>query len=99
MNRGEAMFSTHDRAARRLRHSSRRSSQRRALFLENLEERRLLATLTITGTAGNDAISAYVASGLLNISVNGSSFSLPSNLIDRLQVNALGGDDAIKIDS
>src|SRR5262245_29435878 len=91
------MFTHRDRTARRPYRHSRRTL-RRGLRLERLEDRSLLATLTVTGTAGNDAISAWVAGDLLNVSVNGATFSVPSSAFDRIHVLGVGGDDRIKMD-
>ena len=68
------------------------------MFLEQLEERRVLATLTVTGTAGNDAISAWVAGDQLTFNVNGATFSVPSGSFDHIRVLGLAGNDSIKID-
>src|SRR6185295_18257414 len=61
--------------------------------------RSLLATLTVTGTANSDAISAWVAGDLLNVNVNGATFSVPSSVFDRIRVLGVGGDDRIKLDT
>ena len=93
------MFNHHDRGARRFNGISRREFLGRNLRLERLEERSLLATLTVTGTAGNDAISAWVSGSDLNVNVNGATFTVPSSAFDRIRVLGVGGDDRIKLDS
>jgi Ca2+-binding RTX toxin-like protein len=71
----------------------------RGLFHERLEDRRVLATLTVTGTAGNDSISAWVAGDQLNVNVNGAVFSVPSSAFDHIKVLGVAGDDRIKMDT
>ena len=92
------MYLSSDRAARRRSRKSSRSLYRRALFLENLEARRVLATLTVAGTAGNDMISALVDGDQLVVNVNGATFSVPNASIDHIRVLGLAGNDSIKID-
>jgi len=77
----------------------RAAGSARRLFLEGLEGRRLLATLTVTGTADNDTILASVAGGLLTINVNGAAFSVPSSAFDRINVFGGAGHDSIRIDA
>src|SRR5687767_1290281 len=91
------MFTHHDRTARRPNRVPRRLLWR-GLRLERLEDRSLLATLTVTGTPGNDAITAWVAGDLLNVSVNGATFSVPNSAFDRIHVLGVGGNDRIKMD-
>src|SRR5262245_19718717 len=93
------MFWHHARTARTSRSFAHRGTIARRLFLEGLENRRLLATLTVTGTAGNDAISAWVAGDLLNVNVNGATFSVPNSAFDRIRILGVGGDDRIKLDT
>src|SRR5262245_43327920 len=71
----------------------------RALFLEALERRQLLATLTVTGTPSDDTILASVTGDLLTISVNGATFSVPSSAFERINVFAGAGHDVIRIDA
>src|SRR5262245_52784488 len=92
------MFLTCDRPARRRLGNSFDKACRRRLFLEDLEQRRLLATLTVMGTADNDAISAYVQGDQLTVNVNGATFSVPNSSIDNIRVLGLAGNDTIKID-
>src|SRR5262245_48394023 len=93
------MFPIYARGARRTSRSRVVRSTRRWLRLESLEGRRLLATLTVTGTAGNDAIAAWVTGDLLNVSVNGAVFSVPNSAFDHIRVLGIGGDDRIKLDT
>ena len=72
---------------------------RRRLFLEPLESRQLLATLTVTGTAAADVIQIFRVDDLLTVDVNGATFSVPYGSIDHIVVRGEAGDDVIKVDA
>src|SRR5262245_6789306 len=74
-------------------------ARRRALFLEGLEGRELLAALTVTGTPYDDVILASVSGDLLTVSVNGATFSVPSSAFDRINVFGGAGNDSVRIDA
>lgn len=77
---------------------------RRRLSLEFLEHRRVLATLfdagvlSVEGTAGDDHILAYVEDDLLKVEVNGATFAISNDSVERIHVYAGGGNDSVRID-
>ena len=82
--------------------TTRRRSSRVPAAIEPLECRRLLTTLTINGTKGNDLI-------FVDVTDNGNTFvwttdnfatqgSFPTAFVDQLNINGLDGNDIIRLE-
>src|SRR5207237_1318113 len=67
--------------------------------IEPLEIRRLFATLVVNGSNNADTITLDVDANFINADVNGFNVPQPVGLWDAIQINGLGGDDIILINS
>ncbi len=83
-------------ASRKRRLPSRRVAR---CALEALEGRRLLTTMTVTGTAGADTIGLTVSGGGVAAVVNGTPTVQPDLTVTDVTINGVGGNDTIVIHS
>jgi hypothetical protein len=77
-------------------HRRRRSDRP---WIESCEARRLLAVVTVTGTANNDFVIVSVSGLNLLVTLNGAPTSYPLATTDSLVINAGAGADAVEIAS
>jgi Ca2+-binding RTX toxin-like protein len=91
----------------RMRHIPRRDRAIASAVIETLEQRRMLASssitsglLTVTGDTTGDNISIQVSSGTLTVTDSGNNIGTysPSSQVTSILVNADTGDDSILID-
>ena len=83
-----------------------RKPQRRRLFFEGLEERRVLdasallslsGTVSIEGTEDADRIVGFVRDGELCFEINGAEVCYDNNNVSNIRISGLGGDDHIEL--
>ena len=79
--------------------TSTNSSRLPREFLQPLERRVMLTTITLTGTEGADAISVAVEGGSVVTVVNGTMNTLNDAEVTGILINALGGDDEVSVES
>ncbi len=90
---------------RRARRAAARRRRSRRLTVESLEHRTVLAAdlvggvLNVVGTAGNDRISIRAVDANLEVKINRESFTFLSSDVTTINIDALAGDDRIRVDA
>lgn len=74
--------------------NSRRTA---SCVIEQVEARRLLATLSVDGNSSNDNVVIQVSDGQISVTLNGSTQSYPDDDYSEINVNLLEGDDTAEV--
>ena len=76
---------------------TRKSRRNLPAIAQDLEPRRLFATLVVNGGSGDDTCIFDVTGGFINASMNGFNIPQPVGLWDDVQINLFEGDDVVEI--